>query len=86
MPNIIPNIKNVAIYLRKSRGESLDDLQKHKLALTDLCTKNNFTYVEFAEIGTSDSIDMRLQMSKLLKEVEQEMYDAVCVIDIDRLA
>lgn len=82
---MVQDIKNVAVYLRKSRGESIKDLQKHRVALMDLCTKNNFTYVVYSEFGTSESIDMRPEFSKLLKDVEQGMYDAVCVIDFDRL-
>ncbi len=79
------DIRYVAIYIRKSRAESIDDLEKHRLILTDLCNKNNFKYVEYMEVGTSDSIDMRPQISKLLKEVEEGMYDAVCVVEYDRL-
>ncbi|KUO68507.1 MAG: hypothetical protein APF77_18495 [Clostridia bacterium BRH_c25] len=79
------DIRYVAIYIRKSRAESMEDLEKHRLILTDLCHKNNFKYVEYMEVGTSDSIDMRPKICKLLKEIEEGMYDAVCVVDYDRL-
>lgn len=80
------DIRFVALYLRKSRAESFEDLEKHRLVLTDLCKKHNFKYVEYMEVGTSDSIDMRPQMAKLLKEVEDCVYDAVCVVEYDRLS
>ncbi|MGF7059635.1 recombinase family protein [Brassicibacter mesophilus] len=79
------NIKNVAVYLRKSRAESEQHLEKHRIVLQELCTKHNLKYVEYLEVGTSDSIDMRPKMSRLLKEVEQGIFDAVCVVDYDRL-
>ncbi len=78
-------IRYVAIYIRKSRAESMEDLEKHRLVLIDLCKRNNFKYVEYMEVGTSDSIDLRPQICKLLKEVEEGVYDAVCVVEYDRL-
>ncbi|MCL1819593.1 MAG: recombinase family protein [Oscillospiraceae bacterium] len=79
------DIKFVAVYLRKSRAEQENELEKHRTILTDLCNRNNFKYVEYAEIGTSDSIDMRPKMTQLLKDVDSGLYDAVCVVDYDRL-
>ncbi len=79
------NIKYVANYLRKSRGEKDGDLEKHRTILVDMCLKNDFKYIEYAEIGTSDSIDMRPKMIQLLKDVESGIFDAVCVVDYDRL-
>jgi len=79
------NVRFVALYLRKSRAESKKDLEKHRMVLTELCKRNNFKYVEYIEVGTSDSIDMRPEISKLLKEVEDGVYDAVCVVEYDRL-
>jgi DNA invertase Pin-like site-specific DNA recombinase len=83
--NMEYNVKFVALYIRKSRADNEDDLMKHRTILTDLCTKNNFKYVEYAEVGTSDSIDMRPKMTQLLKDVEAGVYDAVCSVDYDRL-
>ncbi|MFA0814740.1 MAG: recombinase family protein [Anaerofustis sp.] len=79
------DIRYVAIYIRKSRAESMEDLEKHRMILTELCHKNHLKYVEYLEVGTSDSIDMRPKISKLLKEVEDCVYDAVCVVEYDRL-
>jgi DNA invertase Pin-like site-specific DNA recombinase len=78
------NIKYVATYIRKSRAENDEDLEKHRLMLTELCTKNNLEFIEYAEIGTSDSIDMRPKMSQLLKDIEKGIFDAVVVVDYDR--
>lgn len=78
-------IRYVAIYIRKSRAESMEDLEKHRMVLIELCKRHNFKYVEYIEIGTSDSIDLRPKISKLLKEVEEGVYDAVCVVEYDRL-
>ncbi len=78
-------IRYVVNYIRKSRAESMEDLEKHRMILSDLCRKNQFVYVEYIEIGTSDSIDMRPKMCQLLKEVEDDMWDAVCVVEYDRL-
>ena len=80
------NVKYVAVYLRKSRAEHDDELSKHRAILTDLCQRNKFKYVEYAEIGTSDSIDMRPKMLQLLKDVDGGVYDAVVVVDYDRLS
>ena len=78
-------IKYVAIYLRKSRGDDESALDKHKLVLTEFCKENNYKYVEYLEIGSGDSIEVRPIFTKLLEEIESGLYDGVCVIDIDRL-
>jgi site-specific DNA recombinase len=78
-------IRYVAIYIRKSRAESMKDLEKHRMVLIELCKKHNFKYVEYIEVGTSDSIDLRPKISKLLEEVSEGVYDAVCVVEYDRL-
>jgi DNA invertase Pin-like site-specific DNA recombinase len=77
-------IKNVAIYLRKSRGEEATVLEKHRRELVEFCKKHEWAYVEYAEVGTSDSIDERPQMLRLLRDVKNEDYDAVIVMDYDR--
>jgi DNA invertase Pin-like site-specific DNA recombinase len=58
-------IRYVAVYIRKSRAESMEDLEKHRMVLIDLCKKNNFKYVEYIEVGTSDSIDLCPKICKL---------------------
>jgi len=81
----IIEIKDVAIYLRKSRGEE-EDLDKHRTDLEDLCKIKGWRYTSYAEIGSSDSIDLRPEMIRLLKDVEDDLYDAIVVMDIDRLS
>lgn len=78
-------VKYVALYLRKSRGENESDLYKHETELVDMCVKNNWKYITYKEIESGDSIALRPVMQKLLMDVENEMFDAVCVVDIDRL-
>lgn len=82
-------IYEVAVYLRKSRDDTdgeEDVLLKHETALTDLVRKNNWRYVIYREIGSSDSIDYRPEFKRLLKDVENDFYDAVVVMDYDRLS
>lgn len=78
-------IKYVALYLRKSRGEDETALDKHKLVLTELCEENNWKYVEYKEIVSGESIEMRPIFKQLLEDVENDLYDAIAVVDIDRL-
>lgn len=40
----------------------------------------------YREIGSSDSIDFRPEFKRLLKDVENDFYDAVVVMDYDRLS
>lgn len=78
-------IKDVAMYLRKSRGEE-EDLDKHRTALEDICRIKGWRWIEYSEIGSSDSIDLRPEMKRLLKDIEDDLYDAVIVMDLDRLS
>ncbi len=83
--NKIEQIKDVAIYLRKSRGEE-EDLEKHKEELIDLCSYNNWKYTLYEEIGSSADIEYRSELKKLLHDIKEDLYDAVVVIDKDRLS
>lgn len=78
-------INDVAIYLRKSHGDYDEDLSNHRLILIELCEKIGCKYTEFAEIGSSVSIQDRPEFIKMLEEIKQGLYDAVAVVDIDRL-
>lgn len=80
-----PNIKVVAIYLRKSRGDDESVLDKHKSELVTLCERKEWRYIIYSEIGSGDSIVMRPKMKQLLKDVEGGMFDGVVVYDYDRL-
>lgn len=78
-------IKYVAEYLRKSRGESLEDLIKHKTILEELCARRGWVYIAYEEIETGESLYARPVMQQLLKDIDSGMFDAVVCVDIDRL-
>jgi site-specific DNA recombinase len=78
-------IDDVAIYLRKSRGDIDTDLEKHRLLLEERCKEIGANYTEYAEIGTSDSISDRPAFMELLQDISLDLFDAVAVVDIDRL-
>lgn len=81
----LTKIKDVAIYLRKSRGEE-ENLEKHRYDLVEICEEYGWRYVEYAEIGSSQKLEERPALAKLLKDIENDMYDAVLVMDKDRLS
>lgn len=81
------------MYLRKSRadleaearGEG-ETLLKHKKALMKAAKQLNLNIVNIREeIVSGESLMHRPQMLELLKEVEQGNYEAVLVMDMDRL-
>jgi len=81
---------NVCIYLRKSRAEeniSVEEvLNKHKTTLLAYAQKYNYNILDIKEeIISGESITRRPKMLELLREVEDNKYDAVLVMDIDRL-
>jgi site-specific DNA recombinase len=83
------NIKEVAIYLRKSRDETdgkEDVLAKHEALLLEYAKANNFKYKKYKEIGSAENIDQRPEMLRLLADVALDLYDAVLVVDLDRLS
>ena len=84
---------NVAIYLRKSRqdeeaekrGEH-ETLSRHRSTLFKLAKEQNLNIVEVKEeLISGESISYRPKMLELLDEVKRGLYDAVLVMDIDRL-
>lgn len=89
---------DVAIYLRKSqadrdaerkaaaRGEPYDTLEKHRAELLRLARREGYNVVDiFEEVVSGSYIGERPEMQKLLKNVQELKYDAVLVVDIDRL-
>lgn len=86
-------LERVAIYLRKSRadleaemrGEG-ETLSKHKKTLLQLAKKQELNIVKIRqEIVSGESLVNRPEMMELLKEVEAGLYNAVLVMDMDRL-
>ncbi|WP_274362710.1 recombinase family protein [Paenibacillus thermotolerans] len=82
----------VAIYLRKSRADEEaerrgegETLAKHKKALLKTAKNFNLNIVKiYEEIVSGEFIDFRPEMQQLLKAVENNEYDAVLVMDVDR--
>ena len=79
-------IKRVALYLRLSRGEGLDDLNTHERRLIRKCDEHNWSYEMYKEIGSGSTIKDRPVMQQLLNDIERELFDAVIVVDLDRLS
>ena len=82
---------NVAIYIRKSREDENkeDTLLRHERLLKEYCDKYDLRYNEksiYREIVSGDSINNRPQMQKLLKDVENGLYDGVVVVELQRLS
>ncbi|NBI06086.1 recombinase family protein [Senegalia massiliensis] len=81
------DIKKVAIYLRKSRGDEEDVLKKHRTTLVKLCKKNNYEYSIFEEgIKSGESVDERPIVTQLLDLVTKSEFDGVLVAKYDRLS
>src|SRR5690606_21771222 len=86
-------LDRVAMYLRKSRadldaearGEG-ETLEKHRKILDDLAKEKGYNVVKiYEEIASGENITRRPEMIKLLDNVKRGLYDAVLVVDIDRL-
>ncbi|MDG4655545.1 recombinase family protein [Ectobacillus antri] len=84
------NIKHVAVYLRLSRDEENLGIEQvlanHRQTLISLCNENKWSYEIFEEVASSRTISDREQMVKLLSRIKQNHFDAVVVMDIDRLS
>lgn len=83
-----------AIYLRKSRADLEAELSgagntllRHRQTLTALAEKMNLTIgAVYEEVVSGDTIAARPQMQQLLAEVEAGTWQAVLVMEIERLA
>ncbi len=83
-----------AIYLRKSRedieSEKYGDgetLARHEKILTTLAEKRNLTIGKiYREVVSGETISERKEMQKLLKDVENEKWTGVLVVEVERLA
>lgn len=82
------------LYLRKSRidteaeahGEE-ETLARHENTLLELAKKQKLNITEiYREVVSGDSISERPVMQRLLEEVEQNIWNGVLTIDIERLA
>lgn len=84
------DMMNVCIYLRKSRSEenmSIEEvLKRHRTTLLAYAQKHDLNVLDTKEeVVSGESITRRPKMIELLQEVEDSKYDAVLVMDIDRL-
>lgn len=86
-------MERVCMYLRKSRadleaearGEG-ETLAKHKKTLMRVAKQLNLNIIRIREeIVSGESLLHRPEMQELLKEVDRGEYDAVLVVDMDRL-
>ncbi|GAA0236810.1 recombinase family protein [Metaclostridioides mangenotii] len=84
---------NVAIYLRKSRADleaekngEFETLDRHKSTLLNIAREKNLNIVEIKEeLVSGESLVNRPKMMELLNDVKNGLFDAVLVMDIDRL-
>jgi site-specific DNA recombinase len=85
----LEKVKNVAIYLRKSRDEEnlgKEILIKHKTRLLEFIKPYNWNVVEiYEEIGSSDTIEYRPEFKRLLSDIDKGIYDAVVAVGLDRI-
>ena len=83
-------VKDVAIYLRKSReDDELKDetLARHEIMLTEYCARNNLHIVKtYKEVVSGENIANRPQMQQLLDDVSAGLYDGVVCVEIERLS
>ncbi len=81
----------VAIYLRKSRSDgdaTIDEtLRRHKETLMAFLANHPELklYKVYEEVVSGDSLYARPQMLQLLQDAEEERFDAVLCIDVQRL-
>lgn len=80
-----------AEYLRKSRLEEGMDTQevlaRHRQSLGEYAKRHDIHVVEtYSEVVSGESLYARPEMLRLLEDVEAGKYDAVLVVDLDRLS
>lgn len=83
----------VCIYLRKSRADEeaekygeRETLEKHRKILLKVAKEMSLNIIKIREeVVSGESLIHRPEMLELLKEVKNKEYDAVLVIDMDRL-
>ena len=88
------NNKPYAIYLRKSREdrelekyENTDTLERHRKTLLKYAQEHNM-YIGriYEEVVSGETIEERKEMQKLIKDVENNMWAGVLVMEVQRLA
>ena len=87
-------MKQYCMYLRKSRADAEaeargegETLARHEHALQELAKRQHLPIVKvYREIVSGDSIAARPQMQQLLQDLEQNRYEGVLVMEVERLA
>lgn len=83
-------IKEVALYLRKSReDEELkgETLARHEKMLVEYCARNNLHISKiYKEVVSGESIANRPQMQQLLEDVTAGLYHGVVCVELERLS
>lgn len=82
------------IYLRKSRADKEAELRgegetlaRHENALLELAKRKHLPIGDiYREVVSGETIASRPMMQKLLSEVEQDIWDGVLVMEVERLA
>jgi len=82
------------MYLRKSRADAEaeargegETLARHEHTLQELAKRRHLPIVKvYREIVSGDSIASRPQMQQLLQDLENNLYDGVLVMEVERLA
>ena len=83
-----------ALYLRKSRADreaeargERETLKRHKKILLEYAYKNHIKIgATYEEVRSGESIEARPEMQRLLKDVEAGKWQAVLVVEVERLA
>lgn len=94
----VRNVLRVALYVRKSRadveqekkaaeqGQTYDTLKRHRNELLRLAKNKGYQIIEiYEEIVSGDTIEARPEMQRLIQDIKDYKYDAILVIDYDRL-
>lgn len=82
---------NAAVYLRKSRMEEGMDTQevlsRHRQDLDEYAKTHGIHIIKtYSEVVSGESLYARPQMLRLLEDVEEGRYNAILVMDLDRLS
>ena len=92
--NLLDNLEEYAMYLRKSRadieaeanGEG-ETLARHENILLDLARKNEIKIGKiYKEIVSGETIEARPEMQRLLSDVRSGRWKGILVVEVERLA
>lgn len=82
-------IKIIIIYLRKSRGDEEDVLEKHRIRLTQYAESKGWKYIiKEEDVVSAERLSTRPVMLEILDILEEKecIYDGVLVAHYDRLS